>query len=73
MALEKAEPTKPSTIHLFADFYFQTRDKQWIVNSKTGKIDCNQFSDWDTSAEARELKNTGRMELSIEPPEDGDH
>ena len=66
LELEKLEPPKTAVVHLSADFYFQTRDKRWAVKKKTGKIDSSQFSNWDTDPEISELRNTGKMELSIE-------
>ena len=72
LELEKLEPPKAAVVHLSADFYFQTRDKRWAVKKKTGKIDSSQFSNWDTDPEISKLRNTGKMELSIEPPEAGE-
>lgn len=55
-------------IQLFADLYFQTADKQWIVKKKQGQVDSSRFTDWDIDKEAIKLQQTGKLELSIEPP-----
>lgn len=55
-------------IHLSADLYFRTMDKQWIVKKKQGQVDSSRFTDWDTDKEAIKLQQTGKLELSIEPP-----
>ena len=72
LELDKTELSKVIIIHLSAEFYFQTKDKRWIFKKKTGKIDGNYFSDWDTNAEIRKLRSTGKLELSIEPPKTGE-
>ena len=71
LELERTEGDMPETILLFADFYFQTADKQWIVEKKQGKVSADRFRDWGTDPDAIKLQETGRSELSIEPPEVG--
>lgn len=55
-------------IQLSAELYFQTADKQWIVKKKQGQVDSSRFTDWDADKEAIKLQQTGKLELSIEPP-----
>lgn len=55
-------------IRLSADLYFQTADKQWIVKKKQGQVDSTRFTDWDTDKTAITLQRTGKVELSIDPP-----
>lgn len=71
MELEEASEDAPAKILLSADFYFQTTDKQWIVEKKQGHISADRFRDWDTDADAVKLQESGRLEMSIEPPETG--
>lgn len=71
MEIKNAREDMPPTILLFADFYFQTADKQWIVEKKQGQVSADRFKDWDTDEDALQLQVNGRMELSIEPPEVG--
>lgn len=59
----------PVTIQLSADFYFQTQDKQWIVKKKSGKVDSSRFIDWETDASAAQLRSSGKLQFSIDPPE----
>ena len=62
-------PVAESTpVRLSADFYFQTKDKQWIIKKKRGVVESSRFSDWESDIDAQKLKATGKMELSIEPP-----
>ena len=72
LELGQEEAAAPDAIRLSADLYFQTEEKQWIVKKKTGAIGWDQFSDRDTDPELKRLKDTGRLELSIEPPETGE-
>ena len=58
-------------IQLSADFYFKTKDGQWVTKKKTGMVESYRFSDWESSPDAMELRKKGRLELSIEPPEMG--
>ena len=71
LELDKAVVAAPTSIHLSADFYFQTPDKKWVVKKKSGKVESTRFSDWDTDSDSIKLKTAGRLELSIEPPEPG--
>lgn len=73
MILELGEDavTVPISIHLSADFYFQTSDKKWVVKKKSGRVENPRFSDWDTDSDAIKLRTAGKLELSIEPPEPG--
>lgn len=72
LELNKTDSSQPDIIHLSADFYFQTKDKKWIFKKKSGKVNSNCFTDWDTDAEIKKLRNTGKFELSIEPPKSGE-
>lgn len=58
-------------VQLFADFYFQTPDKKWVMKKKNGKIGSDHFTDWATDPKAIQLQTNGKMELSIEPPAGG--
>ena len=58
-------------VQLSADFYFKTKDGQWVTKQKTGVVESCRFSDWESSPDAMELRKKGRLELSIEPPEMG--
>lgn len=55
-------------IRLSADFYFQTPDKKWVVQKKSGQISSERFSDWSSDEKAMQLQAKGKLELSIEPP-----
>ena len=69
LALETPPAAAPARIALSADFYFQTPEKKWIVKQKKGAVDSRKFTDWETDPSAAKLKQTGRLELSIEAPE----
>lgn len=71
LELDKDAVTAPISIHLSADFYFQTSDKKWVVKKKNGKVESTRFSDWDTDSDSIKLRTVGRLELSIEPPDLG--
>lgn len=71
MELKQNRADMPATILLCADFYFQTAGKQWILEKKQGQISTDRFRDWDTDADAVQLQESGRLELSIEPPAAG--
>lgn len=71
LELDKDATIAPVIIHLTVDLYFQTSDKKWVVKKKNGKVESSRFSDWDTDTDADKLKRTGKLELSIEPPETG--
>ncbi len=60
---------QPVPIHLSADLYFQTKDKRWVMKQKSGKVDSSRFSDWDRDPTAVKLQQTGRVELTIDPPQ----
>ncbi len=64
-----AQPGQPVPIRLSADLYFQTQDRQWVVKQKSGKVDSSRFSDWDRDPAAVELMQTGRLELTLDPPQ----
>jgi len=70
LGLEGNGPRDVTLIRLSAVFYFQTWDKKWIVKEKNGNVYSDRFSDWDTDAQCKELRKAGKLELSIEPPED---
>lgn len=57
-------------IQLSADFYFQTPDKKWVMKKKNGKTSSDRFTDWTSDATAIRLQREGKLELSIEPPEE---
>ena len=61
LELEKDTAVMPAIIHIIADFYFQTADEKWVMQTKKGKIECSHFSDWNTDPgdNAKELKSTG--------------
>ena len=69
LKLDKDLVSSPVLVLLAADFYFQTLDKKWVMKKKHGKVESSRFTDWDTDTEASKLRNAGKLELSIEPPE----
>ena len=71
LEIDKDAVVAPISIHLSADFYFQTSDKNWVVKKKNGKVESTRFSDWDTDSDSIKLRTAGRLELSIEPPKPG--
>ena len=73
LELEKNTAVTPAIIYITADFYFQTTDEKWVMQTKKGKIECSHFSDWDTAPgdNTKKLKETGKLEMSIEPPQIG--
>lgn len=71
LELDRDTSTVPVSIRLSADFYLQTTDKKWVVKKKNGMVESTRFSDWDTAPDAIKLRTTGKLELSIEPPEPG--
>lgn len=62
------QPDGPTPVHLLADFYFQTRDKQWVMKQKSGQVDSSRFLDWDRDPAAVKLQQEGKLELTIDPP-----
>ena len=71
MELKECRQEMPEMILLSADLYFQKANKQWDVVKKQGQVSTERFRDWETDADAIKLQETGRLELSIEPPETG--
>ena len=71
MELKEKRKEMPDMILLSADLYFQTADKQWVVEKKQGQVSTERFRDWETDADAIKLQESGKLELSIEPPEAG--
>lgn len=71
MELKESNRDAPASVLLSADLYFQTSDKQWVMEKKHGQISVDRFKDWDTDTDAIELQKNGRLELSIEPPQAG--
>lgn len=59
-----------ATIRLLAEYYFQKPNQEWIEKKKSGEIGIDNFTDWDTDKMAASLRETGKLEFSIEPPEE---
>lgn len=71
LELKESRGEMPATILLSADLYFQRIDKQWVEKKRQGQVSSDRFRDWDTDADAIKLQESGKLELSIEPPEAG--
>ncbi|MDE5700257.1 MAG: hypothetical protein K2I96_23125 [Lachnospiraceae bacterium] len=56
-------------IQLCADFYFQKPNQEWVMKKRKGHINSSSITDWDTNEMAANLRETGRIEFSIEMPE----
>jgi len=72
MELREARPNMPAVVFLFAEFYFQNAARQWVMKQKKGEVSIDRFSDWNSDADALKLQESGRLELSIEPPGAGE-
>lgn len=59
-----------ATIRLLAKFYFQKPNQEWVEKKRNGEIGIGSFTDWDTDKMAASLRETGKLEFSIEPPEE---
>lgn len=69
MSVNEPLNASPVSIQLSADLYFQAQDKHWVIKKKNGSMDSTRFTDWDTDVQAVQLRKTGKIEFSIDPPE----